>query len=41
MQSKDGTTKTLFWKNLNVVMAKNDISKVIFKGFMIGSAQAN
>ena len=34
MQSKDGTVQTLFWENLNVVIAKNGISKVNFKGFM-------
>ena len=41
MQSEDGTTQTLFWKNLNFVMAENDVSNVIFKGFMADSAQTN
>ena len=41
MQSEDGTTQALFWKKLNVVMAENGVSKVIFKGFMTDCAQAN
>ena len=34
IQLEDGTTQTLFWDNLNVVMAENGVSKVNFKGFM-------
>ena len=41
MQSEDGTTQILFWENLNVVMVENGVSKVMFKGFMADSAQAN
>ena len=31
----------IFWENLNIGMAENDVSKVIFKGFMTNSAQTN
>ena len=41
IQSEDGTTQTVFWENLNIVMAENVVSKVNFKGFMRDSAQAN
>ena len=34
MQSKDGTAQSLFWENLNVVMAKNSVPNVNFKGFI-------
>ena len=34
MQYGNGTTKILFWENLNVVMVENSVSKVIFKGFI-------
>lgn len=41
MQSKDTTIETVFWKNLNVVMAENSVLDISFKGFMADSAQAN
>ena len=41
MQSEDGAAQTLFWENLNVVMAENGVPKTNFKGFMADSAQAN
>ena len=41
MQSEDDTTQTFFWNNLNVVMAKNSVSKVNFKGFKADNAQVN
>jgi hypothetical protein len=41
MQSEDGATQTLFWENLNDVMAENGVPKTNFKGFMTDSAQAN
>ena len=41
MKSEDGTTQTLFWKKMNVVMAENGVSKVNFKGFMADSALTN
>ena len=41
MQFEDGTTQTLFWKNLNIIMAKNGVSKVNFKGSMTDNAQVN
>ena len=41
MQFEDGTTQTLFWKNLDVVIVENGVSKVNFKGFMIDNAQVN
>ena len=34
IQSEDGAAQTLFWKNLNVVMADNGVPNVNFKGFM-------
>jgi hypothetical protein len=40
MQSKDGVAHTQFG-NLNVVMAKNDVPIVSFKGFMANNAQVN
>ena len=33
MQFEDGTTQTLFWINMNAIMAENDVSEVNFKGF--------
>ena len=41
MQSEDGIPQDLFWKKLNVVMAENGVSKIIFKRFMADGAQAN
>ncbi len=41
MQSEDYVAQTLFWENLNSVMAENGIQKVNFKGFMADSAGAN
>ena len=41
MQSEDGTTQTLLWKNLNIVMAENEVLTVNFKGFMADNTQAN
>jgi len=41
MQSEDGAAQTLFWENLNTVMAENGVLTVNFKGFMADSAQAN
>ena len=40
MQSKDGTTQTLLWENLNFVMAENGVSNVHFKGFMADNVHA-
>ena len=31
----------VFWKNLNDVIAKHDVPKPKFKGFMVDSAQTN
>jgi hypothetical protein len=41
IQSKDGATQILFWKNLKFVMAKNGVSNVNFRGIMTDSAQTN
>lgn len=41
MKCEDDATQTLFWKYLNVVMAKNSVAHVNFKGFMADNAQAN
>lgn len=41
MQSEDAVAQTLFWENLNKVMAENGVPNVNFKGFMADSAQAN
>ena len=41
MQSEDAVAQTLFWENLNKVMADNGVHNVNFKGFMADSAQAN
>ena len=41
MQYDDGKTQILFWENLNIGMTDDDLSKVIFKGFMTISAQTN
>lgn len=41
MQFEDGPTQTMLWKNFNFVMAKNGVSKVNFKGFMIDIAHDN
>jgi hypothetical protein len=41
IQSEDGTTQILFWKNLKFVMAKYDVPNVNFKGFMADSARTN
>ena len=40
-QFEDGAIQTLFWENLNVVMAENGVRKTNFKGFMADIAQAN
>ena len=41
IQSEDGATQILFWKNLKFVMAKNGVPKVNFKGFMADNAKTN
>ena len=41
MQCEDGPTQTLFWENLNFVMAENGVSNVNFKGFMANNTHAN
>ena len=41
MQSEDTIAQTIFWRNLNAVVAKHDIPNPKFKGFMADSAQAN
>jgi len=41
MQSEDGAAQTLFWENLNIVMAENIVLTVNFKGFMADNAQKN
>lgn len=41
MQSKDGATKELLWKNLNIVMTNNGVPDVNSKGFMINNAKEN
>ena len=41
IQSEDGTTKILFWKNLKSVMTKNGVPNLKFKGFMADSAKTN
>ena len=41
MQSEDYDAQIVFWKNLNVVMERNDIVKPNFKGFMADIAYAN
>ena len=41
MQSEDAIAQTLFWENLNKVMAENGVPNVNFKGFMADSAKAN
>jgi hypothetical protein len=41
IQSEDGATQILFWKNLKFVMSKNGVPNVNFKGIMTNSAQTN
>jgi hypothetical protein len=41
MQSEDAAAQSVFWKNLNVLVAKHGVPKPKFKGFMADSAQAN
>lgn len=41
MQSKDGATRSLFWENFHVVMAKNGAPNVNFEGLMGYNAQAD
>ena len=41
MQSEDGTSQSLFWENLIVVMAENSVLDVNIKGFMANSFQVN
>jgi hypothetical protein len=41
MQSEDADAQLVFWKNLNAVMARHNVAKPQFKGFMADSAQAN
>jgi hypothetical protein len=41
MQSKDAAAQMVLWKNLNDVMARHNIPKPKFKGFMADSAQVN
>jgi hypothetical protein len=41
MQSEDADAQIVFWKNLNAVMARFNVAKPQFKGFMADSAQAN
>jgi hypothetical protein len=41
MQSEDAVAQSVFWKNLNDVMAKHGIPEPMFKGFMADNAQAN
>ena len=37
MYSEDAVAQSVFWKNLNVVVAKHDVPKPKFKGFMADS----
>lgn len=39
--TKDGVDHTLFWENLNVVMANNGVSNINFKSFMAIIASTN
>ena len=41
MQYEDDATQTLFWENLNIVMAENEVSTVNFKVLMADNVQAN
>ena len=41
MQSEDCATQIMFWKTLNLVLARSGVPKTNFKGFMADSAQAN
>ena len=41
MQSEDGRAQTILRKNLNFVMAENNVPNVNFKGYMANSAQSN
>ena len=41
MQSKDGSIHTIFWENLNSIMAENGASNMNFKGFMADNVHAN
>ena len=40
MHSEDNVAQTLFWENVNNVLAANNVEKVRFKGFMADSPQA-
>lgn len=39
MESKDGATLTLFWENMDVVMAYKKVTIVFLKGFMADNAK--
>lgn len=41
MESEDVTVQLVFWKNLNVVMARHNLRNPKFKDFMAESTQAN
>lgn len=41
MHWEDDATHTLFWENLNVVMAENGVPFINFKDFMMNISQAN
>jgi hypothetical protein len=41
MQSKDAAAQMVLWKNLNDVMARHNIPKPKFKGFMVDNVQTN
>lgn len=41
MQSEDVVAQCIFWNNLNAVVARHNILKPVFKGFMADNAQAN
>jgi hypothetical protein len=41
MQSEDTAAQIVVWKNLNVVMARHNVSQPNFKEFMTDSAQTN
>ena len=41
IQLEDVVAQSVFWKNMNDVMAKHSILEPKFKGFMASSTQAN
>ena len=41
MQSEDTKVQCIMWRSLNDVMRHNGVDNPNFKGFMVGSAQAN